>query len=255
MISVEGLTVRYETSNGIVEALSDFSIQVADGDIIAVIGPSGCGKSTLLHVLAGIIGEYEGTVLINSMPVNPREQRIGLILQDYGLLPWKTVYENTVLGLKIKGQTPDQTYVKYILDRLGLADMLDRYPSQLSGGQRQRVAIARAFILKPDLLLMDEPFSALDEITRESMQDLFLDIWRQYRVSTLFVTHSIEEAVYVGRRIVVLTPSPGRVKGEIENPLFGMNDLRLSDDFYHMSMRIRRMLREDEAYIDEAQTH
>ncbi|MBZ4665690.1 ABC transporter ATP-binding protein [Mahella sp.] len=252
MISIKGLTVKYETSGGIVTALSDIDMSIADGDIVAIIGPSGCGKSTLLHVLAGIIGDYEGQVLIKGQPVNPREQRIGLILQDYGLLPWKTVYENAVLGLKIKGEVIDQVYAEYILKRLGLADMASRYPNQLSGGQRQRVAIARSFILKPDLLLMDEPFSALDEITRESMQDLFLDIWRQYKVSTLFVTHSIEEAIYVGHRIVVLTPSPGRIQDRIDNPLFGMDDLRLSDDFYHINMQIRRMLKEDGAHFYEA---
>jgi len=251
MISINRLTVKYKTGNGAVTALSDINMDIADGDIVAVIGPSGCGKSTLLHVLAGIINDYEGQVLVKGQPVNPKKQRIGLILQDYGLLPWKTVYENAVLGLKIKGQAVDHGYAEYILQRLGLADMAFRYPNQLSGGQRQRVAIARSFILKPDLLLMDEPFSALDEITRESMQDLFLDIWRQYKVSTLFVTHSIEEAVYIGHRIVVLTPSPGRIKSEIDNPLFGMDDLRLSDDFYRMSMKIRRIFKENGAHVNE----
>ncbi|MDI6601172.1 MAG: ABC transporter ATP-binding protein [Thermoanaerobacteraceae bacterium] len=244
MIEIEDLTVRYRHKDGFFTALEDINLTIDDGDICAVIGPSGCGKSTLLYVLSGIIKDYEGKVLIDGRDVDPAGQRIGLILQDYGLLPWRTVYDNALLGLKIKdGGKGDIKYVRYIMEQLGLDGLAGRYPGQISGGQRQRVAIARSFILRPDILLMDEPFSALDAITREETQDIFLKIWDRYKVSTIIVTHSIEEAIYLGRRIVILSPSPGRIVKVMDNPLFGMDDLRLKNEFYMMEMEIRKIIK------------
>lgn len=158
-------------------------------------------------------------------------------------MPWKTIKENAELGLKIKGEKPNE-YENYILDKLGLSNMLKRYPKELSGGQKQRVAIARAFILKPDLLLMDEPFSALDAITREEMQELFLKIWKENKVTTIFITHSVDEALYLGRKIVVLSPSPGRVVKVIENDAFGMDNLRARDEYYSRIKEIRKIIEE-----------
>ena len=167
MIEVKDLTVNYNRENDKIPALKNVSINIGTGDIYTFIGPSGCGKSTFLYVLSGILQDYTGSVRVNERPVNPRSQRIGLILQNYGLLPWKNVYDNTMLGVKIKNdQVVLDDYGQYLLQRLGINDLLDRYPKELSGGQQQRVAIARAFMLKPDLLLMDDPFSALDAITR-----------------------------------------------------------------------------------------
>ncbi len=246
MIAVKNLSVWYQAINESVLALDRVSLDVCSGDIITLIGPSGCGKSTFLYVLAGIQKKYSGLVTIDGRPVNPREQHIGMILQNYGLLPWKTVRDNALLGIKIKnGQSDWDDYSHYILRQLDIDTLLDRYPKELSGGQRQRVAIARAFIMKPDLLLMDEPFSALDAITREEMQELFLKIWKQHSVTTVFVTHSVDEALYLGNKIVVFSSAPGRILEIIDNPCFQMDNLRLQDDYHTMAMRLRKILIKD----------
>ncbi|MEQ8200667.1 MAG: ABC transporter ATP-binding protein [Syntrophomonadaceae bacterium] len=246
MIQVNNLSVCYQAINGSVLALDRVCLDIPSGEIITLIGPSGCGKSTFLYVLAGIQRKYAGIVTIGGLPVSPKTQRVGMILQNYGLLPWKNVRDNALLGVKIKnGQHELDDYSRYILQQLDIDSLLDRYPKELSGGQRQRVAIARAFIMKPDLLLMDEPFSALDAITREEMQELFLKIWKQNSVTTVFVTHSVDEALYLGSKIVVFSSSPGRVLEIIDNPCFQMENLRLQDEYHSMSMRLRKILIKD----------
>lgn len=243
VIAVKDLSVKYQSNNGDILALDKVNISISTGDIYTIIGPSGCGKSTLLYVLSGILTDFGGSVLIDGRPINPRTQRIGLILQNYGLLPWKNVYQNVMLGLKIKhGRPVLDEYGHHLLHQFGIDDLLSRYPKELSGGQQQRVAIARAFILKPDLLLMDEPFSALDAITREEMQELFLNIWKQNRVTTVFITHSVDEALYLGRKIAIFSPSPGRILEVVDNPCFQQDNLRFRDDYYQMSMRLRHLL-------------
>lgn len=242
MIDIRDLSVRYGSPDNAVLALEQININIGQGEIFTFIGPSGCGKSTFLYVLSGIIRDYEGTILINGRPVDPRQQRIGLILQNYGLLPWKNVRQNIVLGVKIKGQPREEEYFDYILKQLGIDQLLDRYPKELSGGQQQRVAIARAFLLKPDILLMDEPFSALDAISREEMQGLFLKIWQDHHVTTVFITHSVDEALYLGSKIVVFSSSPGRILGVYENPCFQRDNLRYRDEYYQMSRQLRNLL-------------
>jgi ABC-type nitrate/sulfonate/bicarbonate transport system, ATPase component len=244
VIAVKDLSVQYQGKNGPVLALDRVNLNIESGDIYTFIGPSGCGKSTFLYVLSGILKKYCGNVSIDGHAVNPKSQCIGLILQNYGLLPWKNVGQNTMLGIKIKnGRQELDEYSCYILKQLGIDTMLDRYPKELSGGQQQRVAIARSFIMKPDLLLMDEPFSALDAITREEMQELFLSIWKQNRVTTIFITHSVDEALYLGSKIVVFSPAPGRVMNVLENPCFQMDNFRNRDDYHAMSKQLREMLR------------
>lgn len=243
MIIIKDLSVNYPGKNEAIPALDKLSINIKTGEIYTFIGPSGCGKSTLLYVLSGILQNYTGSISIDGKSVNPKTQSIGLILQNYGLLPWKTVYQNTTLGIKIKNKKKDlDEYGYYILKQLGIETLLDRYPKELSGGQQQRVAIARAFILKPDLLLMDEPFSALDAISREEIQELFLNIWKQNRVTTVFITHSVDEALYLGSKIVVLSPAPGRVVKILENPCFQMDNLRSRDEYYTMSTKLRKIV-------------
>lgn len=243
MIEVKDLTVNYNRENDKIPALNNVSINIGTGDIYTFIGPSGCGKSTFLYVLSGILQDYTGSVRVNERPVNPRSQRIGLILQNYGLLPWKNVYDNTMLGVKIKNdQVVLDDYGQYLLQRLGIDNLLDRYPKELSGGQQQRVAIARAFMLKPDLLLMDEPFSALDAITREELQELFLKIWKENNVTTVFITHSVDEALYLGSKIVVFSPAPGRILEVLDNPCFQLDNLRSREEYYDMSQRLRKIL-------------
>lgn len=247
MIEIRDLTVKYKAEKTNFLALDNVNMTIADGDICAVIGPSGCGKSTLLHVLSGIIKDYAGSVLIDGNRIDPRVQRIGLVMQNNGLLPWKDVFYNSTTGVRIKDGygNIDKQYAEYILNKLGIGEMTTRFPNQLSGGQRQRVEIARAFILKPNILLMDEPFSALDALTREEMQDLFLKIWHENKVSTLFVTHSIEEALYVGKKIIIMSKSPGRVTSIYDNPLFGKKDLRLDEEYYKFSIKLRKIAKEE----------
>jgi NitT/TauT family transport system ATP-binding protein len=246
MISIEKLSVSYNTSQGRIRALDNINLKIEEGEIYSVLGPTGCGKSTLLKVLGGIITEYEGMAMLNEEKFKPSEHRIGYVLQNYGLLPWRNIYSNTVLGVEIKDgkKNINKDFAKKILKSVGLEEFIYRYPSQLSGGQRQRAAVARAFVLKPELLLMDEPFSALDAMTREDMQELFFKVWRENSVTTIFVTHSIEEALYVGSRIVILSKAPGSVVMEIKNPLFGTGDLRMKKEFYSMAMDIRKIVKE-----------
>lgn len=243
MIDIQDLSVKYRGKNQDILALDRLNVHINRGEIYSFIGPSGCGKSTLLHVLSGIQKEYSGRVAIDGRPVNPKKQRIGLVLQNYGLLAWKNVYKNVMLGTKIKdGKKILDDYSRYILQQLGIDSFLTRYPKELSGGQQQRVAIARAFILKPDLLLMDEPFSALDAITREEMQELFLNIWKQYKVTTVFITHSVDEALYLGSKIVVFSSAPGRILRILDNPCFQRDNISYREQYFEMASILRNML-------------
>ncbi|NLC77953.1 MAG: ABC transporter ATP-binding protein [Clostridia bacterium] len=219
-LEIASLNLAYRQGNQGVQILNQVSFSLAEGKIGVIIGPSGCGKSTLLNVIAGLNTCYQGSVLIDGL--SPREFRdTALILQDYGLLPWKTVWENVTLGLQIRKHPKQEIREKgkMILAKMGLAHLAHRYPAQLSGGQRQRIAIARSLVLEPKLLLMDEPFSSLDALTREEMQHLLLEIWQETGLTILLVTHNIEEAVFLGQEIMVMTNLPGTVKEKVENNL------------------------------------
>lgn len=242
MLAITDLSITYGSGPAAVHALGLFSLCVEPGGICGIIGPSGCGKSTLLHGLAGVVKPNGGSILLYGEPVDPMGHSIGFIPQDFGLLPWHTVRQNCLLPFSIKKR--DVTHevedrLNRLAARLGIEDLMDRYPRELSGGQRQRAAILRAFLMEPDLLLMDEPFSALDALTREEAQDLFLGLWDQQNVTTVFVTHSIEEAVMMGRKIVVMSHGPGRVAETVQNPHFGTDGLRTSKGFHEMTDFIR----------------
>jgi sulfonate transport system ATP-binding protein len=247
MIRIKDLSVTYKSVGHSCDALRNMDLELSIGETCAIIGPSGCGKSTLLKVLAGIIREFDGSVEINGEPVMPHKQKIGFIPQNYGLLPWKNVYENIRLGVKIKDKkhVEDKEALAILLQQLGLGGLESRYPRELSGGQQQRVALARAFLLKPDLLLMDEPFSALDAMTREDIQNVFLDVWRKHSVSMILVTHHVEEAVYLGRKIVIMSAFSGTVNTIIDNPLFGVEDIRNQQEFFQLCLTLRKMIKED----------
>ena len=247
MIQIKNLNVNYEAVGERYVALKNINLELAAGETCAIIGPSGCGKSTLLKVLAGIIKKYDGAVEINGQPITPSKQRIGFIPQNYGLLPWKNVAENICLGIKIKNKSSndDLEGLDFLIQQLGLAGLENRYPGELSGGQQQRVALARSFLLKPDLLLMDEPFSALDAMTREEIQNVFLHAWRKSSVSTVLVTHHVEEALYLGQKIVILSGIPGSISKVIDNSLFGIEDIRNHRDFFQLSLELRKMIKED----------
>jgi ABC-type nitrate/sulfonate/bicarbonate transport system ATPase subunit len=246
MLEINKLTVSYGSEKKIVQALGPVTIKILSGDIYAVIGPSGCGKSTFLHSLSGIFKNYGGQILINNESINPKKHDIGFIPQNFGLLPWKNVKKNCLLSLKIKGKAIDSAMkdrVAYILSKLNIQELMDRYPNELSGGQMQRVAIARAFIMNPDLLLMDEPFSALDALTREEAQELFIQLWNQYKTTTVFVTHSIEEAIFMGKKIIIMSHCPGTIVEIIDNPLFNTENLRDKEDYLKLSSYIRSIIK------------
>ncbi len=232
---IEARSVGYAYKETV--ALRDVSFRLPVGQTLAVVGPSGCGKTTLLSLMAGLAPVNEGELLVAGSPVQPRRPGTALILQDYGLLPWKTVRENVALGLRIRSMDPAPADLA--LKEVGIAELASRWPHQLSGGQRQRVAIARSLALGPDLLLMDEPFSALDALTREEMQDLLLSIWRKRRTSLVLVTHSITEAVYLGQQIIVLSPRPGRIVGHFQNGSVGD---RRSPAFFELVNEVRDAL-------------
>jgi len=243
-VSIRGAAVVYRSLTGPVAALGGLDLELADGEPVAVIGPSGCGKSTLLLALAGLVKLTAGSIAAGGKPVREPRLRSALILQDFGLLPWKTVAHNAALGLEIRGipRPERETRVAQALERVGLAPFARAFPGELSGGMRQRVAVARALALEADLLLMDEPLSALDALTREDLQGLLLEIWRQRGHTAVLVTHSIEEAVFLGRRIVVLTTRPARVACVVENPEMGSDGYRNAPAFYRRCAEVRRLL-------------
>jgi len=207
-------------------ALRDASLHIARGDFIALLGPSGCGKSTLLRLVAGLDRQDEGTIAWDQPPA-PGE--IGFVFQDATLLPWATAEENVFLPLRLRGigwgMARDD--VRAALARVGLAGFEASRPRQLSGGMRMRVSIARALVTRPRVLLMDEPFAALDEFTRHKLQADLLDLWHELGCTIVFVTHSIYEAAFLARRIVMMTPRPGRIAREIASPLTGAEGTRV----------------------------
>lgn len=248
-IEVDGLTVRYPGAAPVV-ALDRLDLHVGEGEPIAVIGPSGCGKSTLLLALAGLVTPTSGSVRVNGKVLSGPRKRTALMLQDFGLLPWKTVEHNAGLGLEVRGvdAMTRRAAVASVLERLGLSGFGHAYPAELSGGMRQRVALARALALEADVLLMDEPLSALDALTREDLQQLLLELWLQRGHTQVLVTHSIEEAVFLGRRIVVMTPRPGRVASVLDNPEMGQAGYRATETFLHRCVTLRRMLESEGAF-------
>ena len=243
MIDLQHLSYGYSVDKKCMQVLHDITMHVEKGEICSVIGPSGCGKSTLLKIIAGLLHDYEGTAMIDGVPVDPKQQRVGFMPQNYGLLPWKTVRENVELGGRIRHERVRENETASMMQRLGIDTFGERYPKELSGGQQQRVGLARAFLLRPDVLLMDEPFSALDAITREEMQEVFLSLWHEQHVTTVLVTHYVEEALYLGQRIVILADAPGRIAEVLDNPLFGCIDQRNKVEFFRMSCYLREQIK------------
>jgi len=241
---IKSLNVIYDQKGEQVEAVKNASLDIKSGEFGVIIGPSGCGKSTLLYVLSGLLKPQGGEVYIDGQPLTSRRNDTALILQDYGLLPWKTVEQNVALGLLIRGYSKSEAkkQVHEILTELTIDSLAKRFPAQLSGGQRQRVAIARSLALKPRLLLMDEPFSSLDALTRESLQTLLLNIWGKTKLSILLVTHNIEEAVFMGQRIFVMSKNPGTIVKTVDNPMAGDISYRGKKEFYDGCAYLRSLL-------------
>lgn len=247
MIKLEAVTFIYSEGPPVFE---EFNWQVQQGETWAVIGPSGCGKTTLLYLLAGLLFPKSGAVLIDNHPLVRPRPHTGLILQDYGLLPWASVRQNAELGLQIRGfYGPDGKHapkdlnfainVDPWLERLGLSKHADKHPGQISGGQRQRTAIARTLTLQPDLLLMDEPFSSLDAPTREGLQNLTLELAEEQNLTLVIVTHAIEEAAILGKKILLLSDPPNSSTTVIDNPGSGFRDYRNSKAYHSLCRELR----------------
>lgn len=238
-LSVKNLSIRY----GETDILNEFNLSIEEGNIYCLVGPSGCGKSTLLKAICGIVKPVNGEILMKGRPVCPAIQSIGYIPQQFGLLDWLTVKSNLFISKKIR-KTSSFPEDNHIIEQLEISPLLNRYPKELSGGQQQRVALARAWLLRPRLLLMDEPFSSLDTFTAERSIELFLQLWRERRTTTLFVTHSLREAVQIGKYIVLLSRQPANVLEVLENPLSSQRSNRTEQDFYLVEQQIYNHLQE-----------
>ncbi|MEO0645694.1 MAG: ABC transporter ATP-binding protein [Cyanobacteria bacterium J06650_10] len=248
-VNVEGISMIFSQKDRSNQVLDSVNLQIKPGELACLLGPSGCGKSTLLNIIAGFIQPTAGYVMVDQQQVTKPGADRGFVFQQYSLLPWKTIFQNVELGLKIKGmpKAERQDTVGEYLNLVGLAKYRDAYPAQLSGGMKQRASIIRALVNSPSVLLMDEPFAALDAQTRHMMQELLLNIWETLKTTIVFVTHDIEEAVFLGDRIFVMGVQPGRIKAEIPIPLQRprhVDDI-LTPEFTQLNRQVFNLIREE----------
>ena len=254
VISAKSLDLTFQTNDGPVHALKDVNLNVTKGDFVSFIGPSGCGKTTFLRVMADLDQPTDGTIMINGVsPKAARESRAyGYVFQSAGLYPWRTIGKNIRLPLEIMGisKSEQKERVEKVLKLVELEDFEKKFPWQLSGGMQQRVSIARALAFDADILLMDEPFGALDEIVRDYLNEQLLKLWHSTEKTICFVTHSIPEAVYLSTKIVVMSPRPGRIIDIIESDLPDKRPLEIRDtkEFIDIAQRVREGLRAGHSY-------
>jgi len=256
VIDIDKLSLTFQTNDGPVHALSDIDLKIDEGDFVSFIGPSGCGKTTLLRVIADLEQPTAGSITVNG--VSPQEARLnrayGYVFQAAALYPWRTIAKNVALPLEIMGlsNAEQRDRVTRNMELVNLAGFEQKYPWQLSGGMQQRASIARALAVEPDLLLMDEPFGALDEIVRDHLNEQLLQLWAKTNKTVVFVTHSIPEAVFLSTKIVVLCPRPGRIYDVIESDLPRERnlDIRESPEFLKIAHRVRDGLRAGHSYED-----
>jgi NitT/TauT family transport system ATP-binding protein/sulfonate transport system ATP-binding protein len=255
ILQVEDVTKVYKTKSGSVTALEPTSFRMEQRELVTVVGPSGCGKSTMLHMVGGLVTPTSGHVYLDGQEVTEADADRGMVFQAYTLFPWLTVRQNVQFGPRLRGikKKEREDLADHFLDAVGLHGFKDHYPKQLSGGMRQRVAIARALANSPRILLMDEPFGALDAQTRTVMQELLLDIRVKEHTTILFITHDIDEAVFLSDRIFVMTARPGRFKAEICVP-FGetrSDDIRNTPEFFDIRKHVYDLLHaEGKAVVD-----
>ncbi len=249
LIEVSDFCLRYETMEGSVEAVSNASLTVHPGEFVSIIGPSGCGKSTLLNALAGFLKPSSGRVTVDGEAIAGPSADRGMIFQQYSLFPWKTVRENVEFGLKMKGvrRSERERQARTLLGLAGLTAFENHYPDRLSGGMKQRVGIVRALATGPRILLLDEPFGALDAQTRLIMQQILTNMWQRLKISVLFVTHDIDEAIFLSDRIYVMTARPGSIKAEVAVPLPRprLPAMTLSSEFLGLRRGLMSLIREE----------
>lgn len=244
MIEVKSVTKVYQSSRGRVVSLDNVSLDVAEGEFVTLVGPSGCGKSTMLNLIGGLLEPSSGDVIVHGSPVKGPSPDRGVIFQQYALFPWLTAIQNVEFGLRLQGlgRAERREKAMHYLDLVGIADFAKALPKELSGGMKQRCAIARAYAVNPSVLLMDEPFGALDALTRVQMQDELLATWQKERRTIVFITHDVDEAVYLASRVVVMSPRPGRISEIVDVPLPypRTEELRLSPEFTDIRARVWR---------------
>jgi len=247
ILIVDQVKMTFRTQQGKLWALAGVSFRVAPGEFLCIVGPSGCGKTTLLRILGGLAKPTGGSVYLEGEPLTAPRRRIGFVFQKAALLPWRTVLENVTLPLEIQGVEAAEARrrAEELLELVGLAGFEGAYPHELSGGMEQRVAIARALVHDPAILLLDEPFGALDALTRERMNLELLRIWRAKRKTVVMVTHSIQEAVFLADRVLVMSPRPGRIEASFPIPLPRPRRLEMlyDDEFGALSRQVRRAIR------------
>jgi NitT/TauT family transport system ATP-binding protein len=256
VISIKDLSLTFETNDGPVHALADIGLEINAGDFVSFIGPSGCGKTTLLRVIADLETPTMGEISVNG--VTPHEARLnrayGYVFQAAALYPWRTIARNVALPLEVMGLTKAERdeRVKRNMELVNLTGFEKKFPWQLSGGMQQRASIARALAVEPDLLLMDEPFGALDEIVRDHLNEQLLQLWDKTHKTVVFVTHTKPEAVFLSTKIVVMSPRPGRIHDVIESnfPRDRKLDIRETPEFLKIAHRVRDGLREGHSYDD-----
>lgn len=248
-IEIRDLSIRFGRGENAIEAVKDVSMRVAPGEFVSLIGPSGCGKSTLLNVVAGFVKPTQGTATLDDKLIEKPGADRGMVFQQYSLFPWKTVRANVEFGLKMQGVGGSQreTAARTLLGLAGLLSFENYYPDQLSGGMKQRVGIVRALATSPQVLLMDEPFGALDSQTRTVMQQILTNIWQRFRISVLFITHDIDESIFLSDRVYVMTARPGRIKAEIPIllPRPRVPEMMASAEFLQLKSTLRNLIREE----------
>lgn len=226
-IVIDDLTKIYDPDGEHVVAVDDVELRIDAGEFVTVLGPSGCGKSTLMNCIAGFLEPTAGHVYVDGTRVDGPSERRGVVFQENRLLPWKTIEENVELGPRMRGEIIEDR-ASELLAEMGIEGTEDQYPSELSGGMQQRAEIARLLANDPDIMLMDEPFSALDALTKEIMQELLLDIWDADNRTVVFITHDVSEAIFLADRVIVMTASPGRIKADIEVDIPRPRDLEVT---------------------------
>ena len=246
ILKVDKIVGKYQAANGEITAIDDLSFTVQQGEFISVVGPSGCGKSTLLSILSGLLTPTHGTVTLAGKPVDGINPNVGYMLQRDNLLDWRTIYKNVLLGLEIQHQLDKESvaYAEELLKTYGLWEFRDKYPAQLSGGMRQRAALLRTYLFSQNVALLDEPFSALDTITKGAIHTWYLEVMERIRLSTLFITHDIDEAILLSDRIYILSGKPGRIVAElaIREPKPRSAQFPLTGEFLQYKREIIRLL-------------